>query len=398
MLDPIRKEGGQVPPPTRARLFGAFLLLLSLSSACSPENTSGEQDPTPEKGTSYAERLSIEERSYGHSVLIGKSKEGGEKLRYRLVEKGKKVGKKEDEATRIEVPVERIACLSSTHVGMLLALEGSDRIVAFSKKKYLYDREIRERMEKGGIEAVGMQRSLDKERLVALDPDILLHDGMGTEMSSTGRTLRNSGIPEMALSAWREEHPLGRAEWLRLFGILIGKKEKADSIFQERAQAYDSIASIASERKERPKVLTNAPHKGTWHVPGGKSYKGQAIEDAGGRNPWKKEKRTGGIPKSLEEVIAKAEDADIWIEPGRAKSLQGLASRDGRLKGFEALEEGEVYNNDRRNTEEGGNDYWESGPVNPHLVLKDLITIFHPDLFPERDLHYYRRLAKEKGS
>jgi iron complex transport system substrate-binding protein len=372
-------------------------LLLSLSPACSPEN-SGEQDPIPDNGTSYAERLSIEERSYGHSVLIGKSKEGGEKLRYRLVEKGKKVGKKEDEATRIEVPVERIACLSSTHVGMLLALDGSDRIVAFSEKKYLYDRVIRERMEKGRIEAVGMQRSLDKERLVALDPDILLHDGMGTEMSSTGRTLRNSGIPEMALSAWREEHPIGRAEWLRLFGILIGKKEKADSIFQERAQAYDSIASMASERKERPKVLTNAPHKGTWHVPGGKSYKGQAIEDAGGRNPWKKEKRTGGIPKSLEEVIAKAEDADIWIEPGRAKSLQGLASRDGRLKGFEALEEGEVYNNDRRNTEEGGNDYWESGPVNPHLVLKDLITIFHPDLFPERDLHYYRRLAKEKGS
>jgi iron complex transport system substrate-binding protein len=398
MLDPIRKEGGQVPSPTKARLFGAFLLLLFLFSACSPENTRGEQDPLPDNGTSYAERLSIEERSYGHSVLIGKSKEGDEKLRYKLVEKGKKLEKKEGEATRIEVPVERIACLSSTHVGMLSALDGWDRIVAFSRKKYLYDRKLRERMENGKVEAVGMQRSLDKERLVALDADILLHDGMGTDRSSSGRILRNSGIPEMALSAWREEHPLGRAEWLRLFGILIGKKEKADSIFQERAQAYDSIASMASERKERPKVLTNAPHKGTWHVPGGESYKGQAIEDAGGKNPWKKEKRTGGIPKSLEEVIAKAEDADIWIEPGRAKSLQGLASRDVRLKGFEALEEGEVYNNDRRNTKEGGNDYWESGPVNPHLVLKDLITIFHPDLFPDRDLHYYRRLAKEKGS
>lgn len=373
-------------------------MLLALTSACRPESSGVDQDPIPEEGTSYAERLSIEERSYGHSVLIRKSKEGGEKLRYRLVEKGKKVGEKEDEATRIEVPVERIACLSSTHVGMLLALGGSDRIVAFSKKEYLYDRKLRDRMEKGKVEAVGMQRSLDKERLVALEADILLHDGMGTESSSSGRILRNSGISEMALSAWREEHPLGRAEWLRLFGILIGKEEKADSIFRKRARAYDSIASVAAERKERPKVLTNAPHKGTWHVPGGESYKGQTIEDAGGRNPWKKEKATGGVPKSLEEVIAKAEDADVWIEPGRAKSLQGLISRDERMKGFEALKEGKVYNNDRRNTKDGGNDYWESGPVNPHLVLKDLITIFHPDLFPDRDLHYYRRLAKETSS
>lgn len=328
----------------------------------------------------------LRERPYGHLLLIDKD---GKRKRYHLVKEGEKAPEK---GRHIRVPVERIVCLSSTHAGNLLELKESEHIVGFPAKKYLYDQKLRKQMEEGRIASVGMQRNVNTERIVSLDPDILIDDGMSGKGSGTREKLKNFGIPTLDILAWKEEHPLGRTEWIRVFGALLGKEKAADSLFRLKAERYDSLCSLTARFQKSPKVLCNAPHKGTWHVPGGKSYMARLIRDAGGKLPWPDNEASGGVPKSLEEVIAKSKDADIWLNPGRVESLKGLAAMDPRLKRFKPFSKGAVYNNDRRTEPGRGNDFWESGPVQPARILSDLIHILHPDKGKDEKLYYHREL------
>lgn len=388
-------RGGHSPNLIELIARGCSLLFLPLIMACG-----GEEMPQKNALGGHKENatlMKLQERPYGKLLKLLK-KNGKERSRYRLIEKNEASVPEGGPAKNIEVPVDRIACLSSTHAGMLLELEESDRIVAFPDKKYLYDQKLRERMDSGRIESIGMQRSMDVERLVSLEAELLIDDGMSGREKGKKKTLRQAGIPTLNVLAWKEKHPLGRAEWIRLFGILTGKEKKADSLYEGLAHAYDSLAGLASDKKERPKVLCNAPHKGTWHIPGGKSYMAKMIEDAGGIHPWPEDRSTGGVPKTLEEVMARAGDADLWINPGRARSLEELKGMDERMVRFKAFQEASVFNNDRRKEEGRGNDHWESGPVRPHQILADLIAIFHPDLLPDRKLRYYRELPRRKDS
>ncbi len=379
--------------PTRSLLWSPLLLLLTVLSCQMKKEKETEQRGTTLKAT----RFELEERPYGYSLQILKKENGKSKAHYRLIEAGQEAPEQKEAGKDIRVPVERIACLSSTHAGMLLELGAADRIVAFPARKHLYDQKLRKRMQEGKIQAIGMERSIDKERLLASKADLLLDDGMSGGSGGDTRVLEESGIPTLDIMAWREKDPLGRLEWIRVFGILTGYQEKADSLFQKRASLYDSLASSTPDPEESPEVLCNAPNRGTWHIPGGKSYMAELIRDAGGVHPWPKDNSTGGVPKSLEEVLAKAGDADIWLNPGRNRTLRELVSLDERIGSFRAFQEKSVYNNDKRKEEGRGNDFWESGAVHPELVLKDLLHIFHPEKNPEWELRYHRKLPLTKA-
>ncbi len=277
---------------------------------------------------------------------------------------------------------------------MAVELNAEDRIAAFPSKGYLYSKKLRGRMESGDIESIGTRRSVDTERLIDLKVDLLLGNGMNSGPGGTEQFLKRAGIPSLGILAWKEEHPLGRLAWIRVFGVLTGHRTLADSILEKRSLHYDSLKKEVGSVSDGPKVLCNAPHKGTWHIPGGESYMARLIRDAGGDHPWPDDQHTGGVPKSLEEVIARGKDADVWLNPGSAKDLRDVASVDDRITEFKAFSKRKVYNNDARVTEAGGNDFWESGPLHPELLLSDLIHIFHPDMNPEWELHYYRRLPK----
>lgn len=69
-------------------------------------------------------------------------------------------------------------------------------------------------------------------------------------------------------------------------------------------------------------------------------------------------------------------------------------AEDNRYANFAAVKTGNVYNNNARINNSGGNDYWESGTSNPDIVLSDLIKILHPEILPNHQLVYYRKLEK----
>ncbi len=364
------------------------LLLAACSSPSEKQNGKGSSSEPPK--SSKKVRFELQERPYGHILRIFHGEDRTDSSSYQLRKKGR--DKSEENERAIRVPVERIACLSTTHIGMLKALDAEDRVVGFPSRDLLYDSTLRRRMKEGKIEGIGGQGSIDTERIIALDPDILIDDGMSGGSKGKRTKLRNGGIEVLDVLEWKETHPLHRAEWLKVFGALVGKAEKADSILRARKAAYDSLARIGERAKSSPKVLCNALHRGTWYVPGGNSFMTRLIKDAGGSYPWEENESTGGVPKSLEEVIAKAGDADVWLNPGDSRSLEDLEEKDERIEKIRAFQDGRVFNNDRRKKPGRGNDHWESGPVHPERILADLVRILHPDLLPDHEFHYYRRL------
>ncbi|MFW5886562.1 MAG: ABC transporter substrate-binding protein, partial [Bacteroidota bacterium] len=98
------------------------------------------------------------------------------------------------------------------------------------------------------------------------------------------------------------------------------------------------------------------------------------------------------IPMDIEIIYKKASGADYWINTGTAKSREDLLAIDHRLALFNAYENLNIYNNNKRLNANGGNDFWESALLKPDFLLKDLISIFHPSLFPEHEFYYYKKI------
>ena len=89
---------------------------------------------------------------------------------------------------------------------------------------------------------------------------------------------------------------------------------------------------------------------------------------------------------TLQRLITGFNLSQNWL------SMQQVVAEDNRYADFKAVKNRQVFNNNARVNEAGGNDYWEGGISNPDLVLSDLIKIFHPELLPDHKFVYYRQL------
>jgi len=294
--------------------------------------------------------------------------------------------------TTIQVPVSRVIALSTTHVAMIKQLDRTASIKGVSGPGYIYDPLIREQISRGEITDVGYDQGLNLENIVALEPDVLFIYGVENSMSGISDKLDEMGVPVVYCGEYLENHPLGKAEWIRFFALFYGLEQEADRLFQQVDSSYRSMADAVRGKSSRPRVLTGLPWKGTWYMAGGNSFAARFIEDAGGDFLWKENPSDEALPLDLESVFVRAMEADVWINPGEAKSLEQLCEFDTRFRELPVLKSGEVYNNDFRLGPDGGNDYWESGTVRPDLVLADLIAVFHPDLLTDHRYIYYRKL------
>lgn len=290
------------------------------------------------------------------------------------------------------IPLQKVACVSTTHVGILEKLGLEEVITGISGTKYIWNAHVRELIEKGGIAEIGYETSFDYERLITLAPEAIFTYRFNDPDYDAFEKLHTLGLKTILINEYLELTPLGQAEWIKCFAAFFDALPLADSIFNALESNYLQIADKAIASATSPTVFTGLPFKGEWTVPGGKSFAATYLSDAGADYVWKRNGETGNFPVTLEQVIATALDADYWLHAGAAKSLRDIADADIRLRAFVAWKNGAVYNNNKRVNTNGGNDYWESGIVNPHLVLKDLVKIFHPELFSGDTLTYYTQL------
>jgi iron complex transport system substrate-binding protein len=295
-------------------------------------------------------------------------------------------------AVLVPFPLRSIVCLSTTQVAMLSFLDADSTISGVSGLANVYDEKVRGRAEAGLVVEVGDGQQLDYERIALLKPDLVLAFGMGNADDVAPR-LAKMGIPVALTAEYLEETPLGRAEWVRFVGALVDRDSIALARYLAVAADYEALQKMNLDRKERPTVMAGAPDRGTWYVPGGNSFVAQMIEDAGGRYVWKESGERGSLALGFEAVFEKAQNADVWLDVVYAGDLAEVAALDRRAQRFKAFQNGQVYNYDRRLSPRGGYDIFESGVVNPHLVLRDLTKAFFPEEFPDIQPVYYRKLG-----
>jgi iron complex transport system substrate-binding protein len=292
----------------------------------------------------------------------------------------------------IPVPVNRVIAMSTTHVAMISQLGKSGTIVGASGTELIYDRQVRQNIENGWVQEVGYDNGLNYETIVKLEPDVVFMYGVEGSVTTISRKLNELGIRVVYCAEYLEDHPLGKAEWIRFIAQFFNLESESDRFFDRVDSAYRKMVELTGAVEDRPKVLTGLPWKDTWFMAGGKSYASRLINDAGGDFLWSGNSSTEVIPLDLESVFSRAVLADVWINPGNASSLDDLVRFDPRFKELPVVQQGSVFNNNARMSAGGGNDYWETGTVRPDLVLADLIMVFHPDLLEGHSLYYYRKL------
>ena len=294
----------------------------------------------------------------------------------------------------IRTPVKRIVCLSTTHIALLEFVDEIPSLVGMSSPQFVTNKEVRKALNRGEIFDVGYEKKLDFEKIIHLNPDLVLAYGINSEVTGYMKKLDELGITVVLNGEYLEKEPLAKAEWVKFIAAFYGKESIASQKFDKLAQQYNSLKDIASEEKDKPLILSGLPWKGAWYVPGGESFAAQFIKDAGGLYLWNENRSTEALPLDLEAVYEKALKADCWINPGAASNIKDIIRVDKRLGGLNVIQTGMIYNNNAVVNQNGGNDYWESGVTNPHLILKDLVKIFHPELLPDHNFVYYKKVEK----
>jgi iron complex transport system substrate-binding protein len=370
-------------------LLGSMLIML----LCLTMNSAHALTHTPEAQLSYAQNLHIEHFPTHRLITVKNiNRHSTESFQYALVPKGQEVPKLPKGTLVVRTPVERVVVMATTFVGYIDALDLHDTLVGVATPGFINNAEVHQRLDAGQIKTVQTGQSLDMESMLLLRPDLILTSSTGNPRFDVHPQLARSGLPIVLSASYMEQHPLARAEWIKFIAAFFDKSDEADAVFKGVEQRYHQLVADTKDIQPRPTVFCSAPYAGAWYVPGGLSYMGKALADAGADYLWADDTTAGGIPLDFERVFFKAANADIWLNPSSYRDLHSLYQADQRFKRFKAAKSGEVYNNSKQFNATGGNNIWERGIVHPDEVLADMIKVFHPDLAKDHTFIYYEQL------
>ena len=291
----------------------------------------------------------------------------------------------------VTVPVEKIVVTSTTHIPALEALNEENTLKGFPGLNYVSSGNTRKLIDQGQISELGQNENINTEVLIELSPDVVI--GFAIEASNKSfETIQKTGIPVIYNGDWTEQNPLGKAEWIKFFGALYGKEEKAEEIFKQIKSEYLSARELAKTAKSSPRVISGSMYNDKWYMPYGNSWQARFIKDANANYLYSDTKGDGSLSLAFESVLEKAEDAEFWVSSGQFMSYEQLFSESEHYKRFKAVQDKKVYSVSLSQGETGGILYYELGPQRPDLVLKDLISIFHPGLLKNYEPVFYKPL------
>lgn len=341
----------------------------------------------------FAEGWDVQYFNHYKQVTVNTPWSGAaEPFRYVLVQCGTPVPDDVGDAVVVEIPVQSFITMSTTQLPHVVSLGVLDRLVGVNSLQFVSTPAVRERSD--NLVEVGSGAAVDVEQVLALAPDLVLTNALGDPQNDAHPQLLAAGVPVAIDADYLESSPLGQAEWIKFMALFFNEEAEATAIFDGVASEYNQLAALTDDVAERPTVFANTPFQGTWNVPAGDSYVAQLLRDAGGDYLWSDTAGTGSIPLDFEAVLARASDADYWLNTGMWMSIEDALAEDPRYAEFAPLTNGRTYNNNARLTPAGGNDYFETGAARPDLILADLIAILHPELLPNHDLYFYRQLEE----
>lgn len=370
-----------------------FISVCSINfSACKSDKTKDKtvyNDSSRIEGILYAKGFWLEQCN-GYKLLHIKDPQNTNSIEYTFALR--KQGTTPDIPQNIEIidlPINRLICMTSLQLSNFIRLEATDKVVGISSTRFLTNAKMQKQLANGQTRKIGIEGDFDPEIIFSLAPDIIL---ISPFKQGGYDAMKEVGIPLIPHLGYKEMNPLAQAEWIKLIGILIEKEEKADKIFTGIQERYNNLKQLTKNIKQRPIVLSGEIHGNSWYAVGGKSFLAEIFKDAGADYIFKDDPRAGGINLDFETVYNQADKPQYWrilnSYPGKY-SYDALKAQDARYADFRAFKEkGIIYCNMREQA------YYENMPMEPDLLLSDFIKVFHPELLPDYQPTYYHLLKE----
>lgn len=288
--------------------------------------------------------------------------------------------------TNSEKPViAKFVTLSSTHIGMISKLNEESKIVGISGIQYVANKTVLSNFKNGIVIQLGEESTIPLEQIILSKANIIVYSGFGKEFPHQ-KQLEKLGIICLPNYDWKEIHPLGKAEWIKVFGVLLGKEAEANDYFSTLEKEYNDLKASAMKIQKSECLFSGNVFGDFWYTPAGESFNAQLFKDANCSYAYENTKGTGSLSLTLEEVLQKNADCNFWINPG-AKNLVELKKQNPKSIYFQAFKQKHVYC-----YSENGNYFWEMSAIEPQKVLSDIIHITHPEMKLDKPLYFYTQL------
>ena len=374
-------------------LLIVILMLLSCKQESKPVKYT-QDSKSNVINTAYAEGFTITTTNFGYKLTVSRPWQGAsQELTYHMVKKESRSGYAPVPAVEvITIPIDRLVATSTTHIPGLELLEVEHTLKGFPTTDFISSPDTRKLIDQGQVKELGTEGRLDVETVLSLKPDAVLGYAVDSE-NRNYRQIIKAGIPVVYNGEWTETHPLGRAEWIKVYGVLYDKLAVADSVFNSIENRYRDIKNKVNNSDKRPTVVAGAPWKGTWYAPAGESWQALMLEDAGADYIYAETKGTGSLSYDSEKVINDASSADYWIAPGQFTSYTELKKQVKGAELFNAFESKRIYTFADTKGATGGVIYYEEASMRPDKVLADLVHYMHPDLDLEISPTFFQPLA-----
>ena len=334
-------------------------------------------------------------------ILIPKGEEGDKTVA--MLAKRRSTGARCTTDT-VRTPVERSAVFIAPHCQLMYELGCPQAIRGVCDLDYINIPDVKKRAALSGntsaqnpIVNCGSSMAPDIERIIALKPEAILLSPF--ENSGGYGKLDKLHIPIIEAADYMESSPLGRAEWMKFYGMLFGNEEgksngisgscepKADSLFAKIEKEYLSLKAQAAGYRKGLSILTERKTGNVWYVPGGQSTIGILLKDANARYIFEDDQHSGSLAMSPEQILAKGKQVDVWafkyFGGAPLSQAQLLQEYDG-YKALAAFNRGNIYQVDTSTAP-----YFELTSFHPELLLREFIILAHGERFGK--LRFYKK-------
>ena len=280
-------------------------------------------------------------------------------------------------------------CFSSTQWSVFLELGEIARVKGLLEGRYVHDQRMIDLLAEGTVKDVGTETAKNIELMIQMHPDVILYspyfDGNQDNLKVTGAML-------FPFADYLETTPLGRAEWIRIVGMMTGRRVDADAWFNEIEARYNALKDLCADVETRPTVFSDLAFNGQWYVAGGQSYMARLFKDAGADYIWRDDPSTASFPLDSETILAKAQHADFWRVTNSSSlpmTYESLKRENAVYALFDAYKNHKILVCDIQET-----GYFEKSQIEPDILLSDFISIFHPEKLGEGVQQKYYHLME----
>lgn len=309
---------------------------------------------------------------------------------YVLVDKKQPLPQELPQGTLVRTPLSKAVIYSSVHCSLLKDFGALNSIGGVCDLKYIKLPEIEEGCRKGTIADIGDGMNPNIEKIIDLHPDAILLSPF--ENSGGYGRVEKLNVPIIECADYMETSSLGRAEWMRFYGLLFGKKTEADAMFAAVERNYKDLQELVKPISFAPSVMCDLKTSSTWYTPGGNSTIAKLYSDAGANYIFREDTHSGSLPYPFEVIFEKGQQTDFWLiryNQPVDKTYGELEKEFAPYAGFRAFKERNIYGCNTNRVP-----FYEETPFHPDWLLKDLIKIFHPSLLEGYELRYYNKLAE----